>query len=160
MYRKILIGGMTAAAIVGAGGAALAFSGSDTPSSGTPTAGAASDLRANAGATAVDRQLLRGHRWLKRVAHGEIVTSGDDGFVTHDFIVGTATSVSATSITVRAADQKSETFVVNADTKVRVRGDGQRGLSSIDDVDQGDHVVVAGTGTSTFTAKHVIVLAN
>lgn len=149
MYRKILIGGVTAAAIVGAGGAALAFTGSDatgnTPASTVATA---------------KHPLLHGHRWLQRVAHGEIVTSSDNGFVTHDFINGTTTSVSATSITVRAADDTSETFVVNSDTKVRVRGDGSRGLAKVTDVKQGDHVVVAGTGTSTLTAKHVIVLAD
>jgi hypothetical protein len=147
MYHKILIGGMTAAAIVGAGGAALAFSGSG------PLGNAPASTNASA-----HRGLMHGHRWLKRVAHGEIVTASDNGFVTHDFINGTATSVSATSITVRSADETSETFVVNSDTRVRVRGDHQRGLSKIAEVKQGDHVVVAGTGTSTLTAKHVVVL--
>ena len=40
MYRKILVGGVTAAAIVGAGTAALATTGSDV-TTGTPVAAAA-----------------------------------------------------------------------------------------------------------------------
>jgi hypothetical protein len=146
MYRKMLIGGVTVAVIVGAGSAALALSGSDT-TSGTPVT-----------AAAADRPLLHGNgKWLRRVAHGEVVMRGTDGFVTHDFIVGTVTAVSPTSITVRAADKTSETYVVNGDTKVRIRVIGSGGsLSSIDKVAEGDHVVVAGTGTSTLTAKHII----
>ena len=41
MYRKILVGGVTAAAIVGAGTAALATTGSDV-TAGAPVAAAAS----------------------------------------------------------------------------------------------------------------------
>jgi phosphoheptose isomerase len=39
---------------------------------------------------------------------------------------------------------------------VRVRTAGKGGSSTIASVAKGDHVLVAGTGTSTITAKHVI----
>jgi hypothetical protein len=150
MYRKVLIGGMTAAAIVGAGGTALAVTGSDT-TSGTPSPTA----------TAAKHQPGKGQakgkgRLLRRLQHAQITTRGKGGFVTHDLIKGTVTSVSAGSISVQSADKKSETFVVNKDTKVRVRSNGKPAASSIDKVMKGDTVLVAGTGTSTFTAKHVV----
>jgi hypothetical protein len=147
MYRKILIGGVTAAAIVGAGGTALAVSGSDATTSGNPITAAAKQAPAKGKA---ERRLLR------RLAHAQIVTKGKDGFVTHDLIKGSVTAVSATSITVQAADKTSETFVVDKYTKVRVRTAGKGAASSIDKVAVGDQVMVAGSGTSTFTAKHVV----
>jgi hypothetical protein len=154
MYRKILVGGVTAAAIVGAGGVALAVGGSDT-SGAAPVATVSSDQ-----SQLTDRHplLSREGRILRRVVHGAVVVQGKDGLVTHNIIVGTVTDVSAASISVRAEDGTSETFVVNSDTKVRVLGDGQRGLSSIDKIAAGDRVGVAGTGTSTLTAKHVVKL--
>jgi hypothetical protein len=157
MYRKILIGGVTAAVIVGAGGAALALSGAGSDGS---TATVASSDRQSPGLHPLGtlRMLRRDARLLRHVAHGEVVIDGKDGFVTHDVIVGTVTSVSPTSITVRAADNTSETYAVTKDTRVRVLGDRSRGLSSIDDIATGDHVGVAGTGTSTLTAKHVLKL--
>ena len=160
MYRKILIGGVTAAAIVGAGGAALALSGSGADgtagtTSGTTVATSQQDgLRPLVGL----RTLPRDGRLLRRVAHGEVVVRGTDGFVTHDVIVGTVTSVSSTSITVRAADGISETYAVTSDTRVRVLGDHARGLSSIAAIATGDHVAAAGTGAGDRTAKHVLKL--
>jgi hypothetical protein len=153
MYRNFLIGGVTAAAIVGAGGTAIALTGSDT-TAGAPAAAAASSSTPST----ADRQkrLARKGKLLKRMQHAQITTRGKDGFVTHDLINGTVTAVSSTSITVQAADKKSETFVVTKDTKVRLRTGGKGSASSIDKVLKGDHVVVAGTGTTTFTAKHVV----
>ena len=150
MYRRILIGGVTAAAIVGAGGTALAVSGSDT-TAGTPGTATAAAATAKHGTHAKGKDRL-----LRRMAHAQIVTKGKGGFVTHDLIKGTVTAVSATSITVQAADKTSETFVVTSDTKVRVRSSGKGTASSIDKIAEGDQVLVAGTGTSTVTAKHVI----
>lgn len=151
MYRKILIGGVTAAAIVGAGGTALALSGDSGSTDGAPAATVVSAQ----GTSAAHRLWLHDGRLLRRISHGEIVVKGQNGFVTHDLIVGKVTAVSPTSISVRADDGTSDTFVVNTDTKVRVLGSGP---SSIDKVATGDRVGVAGTGTSTLTAKHVIKL--
>lgn len=148
MYRKILVGGLTAAAILGAGGTALALTASDTPSSGSSTSSPNHRPGEHAGKGRA--------RLLKRLSHAQIVTRKGTGFVTHDLIRGTVTEVSSTSITVQAADKTAETFVVNGDTKVRVRANGHGSASSIGKVAKGDQVFVAGTGTSTLTAKHVV----
>jgi hypothetical protein len=153
MYRKILIGGVAAAAIVGAGGTALALSGSDS-TTGRP----ATTVVGTQQALDAHPLLKRERAWLRRVAHGQVVVRGADGFVTHDVIVGKVSAVSPTAITVRAADGVSETFAVTSDTKVRVLGDGTRGLASIDKIATGDRVAVGGTGTSTLTAEHVVKL--
>lgn len=159
MYRRVLVTGVTAAAIVGAGSTALALSGSDATSGAptTPTTTSAPDHPGKHGEHGKSGKDKSGKRKLLRHAvHAQIVTKGKDGFVTHDFINGTVTAVSPTSITVQAADAKSEMFTVTKDTKIRLRADGKGVTSSISKVSKGDHVLVAGTGTSTHTAKHII----
>jgi hypothetical protein len=144
MYRRVLVGGFTAAAILGAGGTALALTGSDSPAG--PGAGSGKQAGHHHGKA----------RLLKRLQHAEIVTKNKDGFVTHELIRGTVIAVSPTSITVQAADKTSETFIVNGDTKVRVRSGGKGAASSIGKVAKGDQVFVGGVGASTPTAKHVV----
>lgn len=174
MYRKILISGATAAAIIGAGGTALAVSGSDT-TSGAPASSTSTSSTAQPGAKAgkhkgakAGKQKGGEGRLLKHLAHAQVVTKGKDGsFVTHDLITGTVTSVSSTSITVQAADKTSETFSVSKTTVVRQRTAGdpktktkaKGAASSISKIAKGDHVVVAGTGTSHFAAKRIVELA-
>jgi hypothetical protein len=148
MYRKVLVAGATAAAIVGAGGTALALTGSS--STGTATTNTAA-----AAATSNDLPRPRA-RLFKHLSHGQFVTHNKNGFVTHDVIRGTVTAVSPTSISVQAADRTSLTFVVDDRTKVRIRRDGHGAASSIGQVTKGDQVLVAGTGTSTRTAQHVV----
>ncbi|HEV7205328.1 MAG TPA: hypothetical protein VGN18_12020 [Jatrophihabitans sp.] len=153
IYRRVLTAGATAAVIVGAGTAALATTSSDT-TAGTPTT--SSSAPATPGHAGKAKRGGEG-KLLRRAVHAQIVTKGKDGsFVTHDLITGTVTAVSATSITVQAADKTSETFVVNADTKVRLRTNGKGAPSTIDKVAQGDTVLVTGTGTATMTAKHIV----
>jgi preprotein translocase subunit YajC len=146
MFRRVLVGGVTAAAILGAGGTALALTGSDGPTgSGTSS----HDHAAGRG----------GHgkaRLLKRLQHAEIVTKHGKGFVTHELIRGTVTAVSPSSITVQAADKTTETFTVNAATKVRVRSGGKGAAASIARVAKGDRVFVAGVGAGTPVARHVV----
>ncbi len=160
MYRKVLISGMTAAAIVGAGGTALALSGSDS----TTTSGSAATAPATSAPSAdhghQGRHGLNGQRagkLLRRMAHGEFVVKGKDGkFETHQVILGTVTAVSATSITVQAADKTFETFSVTKDTKVRVRQDGRGVATTIGKVAKGDDVLVAGVGAAKPVANHII----
>jgi hypothetical protein len=74
-------------------------------------------------------------------------------------IRGSVTAVSSTSITVLAADTTSETFVLNADTRVLKRTAGKPGSGAkgaIGDIKTGDQVAVAGTGTTTFTATYIV----
>ena len=61
--------------------------------------------------------------------HNKLLRKSKDGTanVTHDAIHGTVSSVSATSISVKASDGYSLTFAVNADTKVRVRDTSSTG---------------------------------
>jgi hypothetical protein len=151
MYRKILVGGMTAAAILGAGGTALALTGANAATDGTGKAASSTATGSPRAGHANGRARL-----FKHLSHGQIVTQGKNGFVTHDFIKGTVTAVSATSITVQAADKTSETFVVNKATKVRLRSAGKGTASSIGKVAKGDQVILGGTGSSTRTAKRIV----
>jgi preprotein translocase subunit YajC len=150
MYRKVLAAGATAAAIVGAGGTALALTGSNGTGDATTTTSNVALTNSSAEHPRAKARLFR------HLSHGQFVTHTKKGFVTHDVIRGTVTAVSPTSITVQAADKTSLTFVVDDRTKVKVRRDGHGMASSIAQVTKGDQVLVAGTGTSTSTAKHVV----
>lgn len=164
MYKKILIGGVTAAAIIGAGGTAMAVSGSNsTPA--TSTGSSSTSNSTNHGSTSAkhDGKHAGKHKGkhafgvaLRRLEHGQFVTRTKDGTVTHDLIRGTVTAVSATSITVASLDSTSEIYVVTKDTKIRVRDNGKGAARSISDVHTNDQVMVAGTGTSKLTAKHIV----
>ncbi len=150
MYRKILATAGTAVAIVGVASAALATSGSGTSTtSGTAQAGSRS------GAQHHRRHEL--HAILRHVLHGEVTTKGADGYVTHSGVRGAVTAVSPTSITVKSVDGFTETFTLNADTKVRERTPGQHGATSgsVSDVKQGDQVAVLGKAPEHSTAAPV-----
>ena len=147
MWKKIAIAGGVCAAVAGIGTAAVATSGSST-TPGTPTSSTAKDHSA-----AKDR----GAKALKHALHAQWVTKDKDNtFVTHDAIRGTVSAVSATSITVVAEDKTSQTFTVNADTKVRVRTNGKGAKGTISQVHSGDKALVIGTGTTTLTAKGIV----
>jgi preprotein translocase subunit YajC len=164
MWKKIAVAGATAATIVGAGTAALAASGS----SGSPSssgsgnavlpAASASASAGPSGSASAQSAAGRKHRPLQRLKkfeHGTWVTSGPNGeTVTHSAIHGTVTAVSATSITVRAADKTSETFVVNSATKVHTPA--QKKGAPISAVKSGDTVVVTGHGTGPVTATQLL----
>lgn len=148
MLQKIIIAGSAAAVVLGAGTAALAVSGSNSPS--TPSSSAAAG-KAKAGHAKRSE--------LRRALHATWVTrdgKNSTSFVTHDAIRGQVTAVSATSITVKAADNVSETYAVNGSTKVRSRADGKGKAGSISEVKSGDAVIVLGTGSGTLTATHVL----
>ncbi len=151
MWRKIALAGATAAVIVGAGGAALATSGTGSTVSGTPSV---------AGATAAAHPGRPGLRAFGgRLLHGQFVTKGKDGstYVTHTVIRGDVTAVSSTSITVKAADGVSQTFTVNGNTKVHQRGSGRGTTVDMSAVKTGAAVLVAGTGTNPVTATHIVL---
>jgi hypothetical protein len=148
VWKKIAISGAIGAAVLGSGAAALAVSGSPTP--GTPSS---TSSAAPAGKHPAARALLR------HTVHGQFVTkdkNASGGFVTHDVIRGTATAVSSSSITVKAADNTSQTYVVNSSTKVRQRSNGKPTDSTISAVHTGDDVAVVGTGTTTLTATGIV----
>lgn len=108
----------------------------------------------------------RGTHRLGNALHGTWVTrkgamkkGGTGTFVTHDAIRGTVNTVSATSITVTAADKVSETYAVTSKTRVRVfdATTHKPVQASISAVKSGQKVIIAGTGKSTLTATRVVV---
>jgi hypothetical protein len=162
MWKQLAIGAGVTAAVVGVGTAALATTGDTT--SGSPTT---TSTTASTAPTAPSAAKHPGHPALRRalgrrsVVHGQIVTQNPKTkqFVTHDVIKGSVSSVSPTSITVKAADNTSETFAVTSDTKVRTRTAGKPGsgkAATIGDVKQGDTVAVVGTGSTTLTATQIV----
>ena len=154
MWKKIAIAGGVCAAMVGVGSAALATSGS----SSTPGSPAAPSSSAPSGKSATTAAKHKGRAVVRRAVHAQWVTKDKDGktFVTHDAIRGSVTAVSPTSITVRAADKKSETFQVTSATKVRIRTNGNGAKGTISQVHTGDLALVLGTGTTTLTAHGIV----
>ena len=76
-------------------------------------------------------------------------------------IRGTVEAVDAGSMTVHTIDGGTATIALTKDTKVVARAatkGAKPSASSIGAVTKGQHVVVAGTGTTTRTAKHVLDL--
>jgi len=148
MWKTIAVVGATAAIIGGAGTAALAASGSPTPTSASSSSSLSQNSANGSTKTAVNR--------LRRAVHATWVSENKKTktFTTHDAIRGRVTTMSNTSITVKAADNVSETYVLNARTKVHTRA--EKTAASISDVKSGDPVWVAGTGTTTLTASRVV----
>ena len=148
MWKQLAVGGAVTAAIVGIGTASVATSGG-TLTSGDPVTASAATADRPGGP-------MRGHPMARRALHGTWVTrdgSDGQGFVTHSEIRGSVTAVSSTSITVKAADGFSATYVVNGDTKVRERADKKGTSSDISKIKSGDSVAVLGKGSpATATA--------
>jgi len=154
--RGVAVAGATAAVIAGAGGAALAVTGGNH---GTHASASATSARPACHHRTPLQRARHWRRLAERVVHGQIVVHRDGQLVTHDVAVGTVSAVSATSISVHTADGTTETFAVTPTTRVRtgVSGRGRIGSrATISQVGAGDAVIVAGTGATTFTAKHVI----
>ncbi len=169
MFRRIITAGAAAAVIVGAGTTALAVSGAPqtiagTATQSTPSGQSTSNSRSGSTQSAAQsgrhggknrRAALRAA--LRRVAHAEFVTRGTDGFVQHDAVRGEVTSVSATSISVRAADGYPATFSVSDTTRVRKRSDSGgkvKGMpAEIGDVKTGDEVAVLGRVAASSSAN-------
>lgn len=151
MWKKIAVAGGVCAAIIGAGTVALATSGAPSTPGSTPAAGAPANAK-HAG-----KHAGKAEHGLRHALHAQWVTQDKDkSFVTHDAIRGTVMAVSANSITVKSVDTKSETFVVNTDTKVRIRANDKGAKGAIGQVHTGDEALVVGTGTTTLTAKGIL----
>lgn len=167
MFKQIVLAGSAAAVVLGAGTAALAAS-SSTPAaapSGTASSQPAAPGSAAPNGKAANGKPAKSHKArkaangpLRNALHAQWVTragKGATGFVTHDAIRGQVTAVSATSITVKAADNVSQTYTVTSATKVHTRADAKGKAGPISEVHSGDRVAVSGTGTSTLTAVHI-----
>ena len=159
MLKKVVLAGAAAAVVLGAGTAALAASGSSASPKPSASSSSASGSSSSAAGKSRPAKGNPGRALARRALHATWVTrdgKGGGGFVTHDAIRGQVTAVSASSITVKAADDVSQTYAVTGDTKVHVRADGKGKAGSISEVKTGDRVIVLGTGTGSLTATQVL----
>ncbi len=124
--QKAAVGGVVAAVVIGGGGGFAVAHASDATSTPTATVTSSPTGSATTGTTgktakaktakAEGKDAIIGN--LKNFQHAEWVSKGTNGYVTHDAILGKVTSVSATSVTVQAADGTSLTYAVASTTKV------------------------------------------
>jgi hypothetical protein len=159
---KIIIAGVSTAALAGGIGAGLAYA--DAPTDGEPTsrptatsnptespAAEPSDQRDRNGFR--KRHIRRQLRFIGRALHGEVTLSGEE----HRVIVfqrGAVEKVSETSLTVTSNDGFVETYVLSDDTKVREN----REDTGVSDIDTDDRVLVVATKQdSTLNARRVVV---
>jgi hypothetical protein len=159
MWKTIAIAGATAVVIGGAGTAAMAASGTPAPTASVSPGSSASLTAEDGSATDTNTTQARKRMAVNRLrgaVHASWVSQNKKTgtFTTHEAIRGQVTAVSATSITVKAADSVTETYVLNASTKVHSRA--TKAAASISDIKTGDRVLVAGTGTTTLTAVRVV----
>jgi hypothetical protein len=160
MWKQIAIAGATAAIIGGAGTAALAESGSSSPSGAaqatTTASPTASTSPSSTGRAAKAPRKRPGLARLRKLQHGSWVTGdGTSTDVTHDIIRGKVTAISATLVTVKSADNTTQTYSVNTTTKVHTRA--KHTGAAITDVKTGDEVTVTGIASGThLTATQVL----
>ena len=158
MALKRIVVGVTALAVIGGGTGYALAEGSNpttnlaalTTSTSSPSSGQKQPNGQHPGTR--HRGLLR----LRTLQHAEWVTRDPktNKDVTHEAVVGTVTSVSAISITVKAADGYTLLFAVNSDTKVHL-GKGKTG--KVTDVKSGAKALIAGVKSgSTVTAQQVL----
>jgi lipoprotein-anchoring transpeptidase ErfK/SrfK len=160
---KIVVAGVSTAALAGGIGAGLAYASttSDKPTTspsasatsspaGTPTAEPTEGRdRNNARKPFVRRQL----QFVARALHGEVTLAGEEHRVIA-FQRGQVRNVGQTSVTVKSNDGFVETYALSGDTKVRENGEEAK----ISDIDTSDRVlVVALKDDSTLNARRVIV---
>lgn len=171
MLKKLaVVGGIVAVAGLGVGGVASAWSGNPSAqaaapagSAAAPTTGSTGTASPTTGSTAPTTPTTKKHhgkkgaglaRRLSHASHAQWVTKdGKTGtFVTHDAVRGVVTAAGTGSVTIKAADGTSETYVVTGSTKVRA----DKKPATIAAVKVGDQAAVVGTGSATRTATHIV----
>ena len=156
----IALGGMVAGVIVATGITGMALAAGNAPSGPQVTTSTVDDgdgpmgdhmgpmmgNRAGGGRGGM-------HLGAGTPVHGIMVTQDSSGaFVTAQSVHGTVTAISATSITVKAADGFTATYVINGDTDMHIAGT----TGSASSITAGNEVMVMGTGTGTsLTAIHI-----
>jgi hypothetical protein len=160
---KIIVAGVSTAALAGGIGAGLAYADtpSDDPTSPPTTTTTASPTETSVAEPSKRRAqdgLRRPHvrrqlRFIARSLHGEVTLAGEKHRVIA-FQRGDVQKVSRTSLTVKSNDGFVETYVLSDDTKVREN----RGKGTLSDIDTSDRVLVVATkDDSTLNARRVIV---
>ena len=152
----IALGGMAAGAIVATGITGMALAAGDSPAA--PQVSTSTETVVD-GPMGDHMDSMMGdrsggmHQGIGSPVHGVMVAQDSSGaFVTIQSVHGTVSAVSATSITVKAADGFTATFAINADTRVHAKD----ATGSITGIVVGDEVMVMGTGSGTaLTAVHI-----
>jgi hypothetical protein len=161
---KIVVAGVSTAALAGGIGAGLAYA--DTPADKPTTSPSARATTSPADATPTaestgdrdrggfgKRQARRQLRFMTRALHGEVTLAGEK----HEVIAfqrGAVEKASSKSVTVKSNDGFVETYLLSDDTKVRE----DRHEATVSDIDTSDRVLVVATKEdSTLNALRVIV---
>jgi hypothetical protein len=161
---KIVVAGVSTAALAGGFGAGLAYG--DTPAGEPTTSPSARATTSPADATPTaeptgdrDRggirkgQVRRQLRFMARALHGEVTLAGEKHQVIA-FQRGTVETASSKSVTVKSNDGFVETYLLSDDTKVRE----DRHDATVSDIDTSDRVLVVATKeNSTLNARRVMV---
>lgn len=170
MLKKIaVVGSVVAVAGLGIGGVASAWSGTPAAQAAVPsqigavvaaaahitgpTTATGSTTSTPATSKPAEKRAGLAKR-LSRVSHAQWVSKDakTGTFVTHDAVRGEVTAATTGSITIKATDGTSETFVVTGSTKIRVAG----AAGTISQVKAGDRAAVLGTGGGPLTATRVV----
>jgi hypothetical protein len=150
--KAVVVGAWVTTGVLGAAaltGVAMAADSTPSPSTSASTSTAATTHAGGAGAKA-DR--LRGLG--KRVLHGEFTLATKDGAKVYDTEIGVITSVSPTSVAVKASDGYTQTWTLDSST--RVRADKAKG--SLSDLKVGETVRLLGPSSSgTATAQLALI---
>ncbi|MET3720226.1 MULTISPECIES: hypothetical protein [unclassified Arthrobacter] len=113
--RKAILAGVVALALTGAG-TAIAWSATDTPSASPSPSDSAPGQSGQSGKADKDKA---DKAQRPQHLHSESVVKKADGtFETHLTQQGTVESVTGTSVTVKSEDGFSQSYAVNADTKI------------------------------------------
>lgn len=164
--KHIAVGVGALAVVAGGTGYSLAATshsnGGALPAASTPSSsssGSASSAPGKDNKQGKDGKHGKGGLRLKLAGlqHAEWVTKDakTSKDVTHDAVSGSVSAVSGSSITVKASDGFSETFVVSSSTKVHT--EGSKDKAQISSVKVGDQALVAGTKSgATVSATEVV----
>ena len=161
---KVVVAGVSTAALAGGIGAALAYA--ETPADEPTTSPSAQATTSPADATPTakptgdrdrdgfrKRQIRRQLRFMARALHGEVTLAGEKHQVIA-FQRGTVEQASSKSVTVKSNDGFVETYLLSDATKVRE----DRHDAAVSDINPSDRVLVVATkDDSTLKARRVIV---
>ena len=157
--RKIIVAGLSTAALAGGIGAGLAYA--DTPTDGDPTTRpTATNTPADTTPTAEPsderdrrRPARRQLRFMARALHGEVTLAGEKHRVIA-FQRGTVENANSESVTVKSNDGFVATYLLSEATKVRE----DRKDAGVSDIDASDRILVVATKDgSTLNARRVVV---
>ena len=151
---KIIIAGVSSAALAGGIGAGLAYADPTPTPSASPTTSASPSASPTAKANPKERKGDRRGGLMAKALHGEATLGGKK----HRVIVfqrGPVEKISDTSLTVKSKDGFTASYALTAETKVRKK----KADLALSDLKVGDRVrVVATKDGSTVTANRIRAL--